>query len=150
MAGAHPIPRAAATAVIEVGALLRPQAPEPDLWLLFAPVKRDATELLVQKATELGVAALMPVLTARTNTGHAERRRLDRDRHRGGRAMRAPDGARESNRRAGSLTCSRAGRMARVLVGAIERAAARRCCGPCRTRRRLLVGPEGGFDAGGA
>lgn len=48
--------------------MLRPQTPEPDLWLVFAPLKRDATDLVVQKATELGVAALHPVLTARTNT----------------------------------------------------------------------------------
>jgi 16S rRNA (uracil1498-N3)-methyltransferase len=47
--------------------LLRPQATEPDVWLIFALLKRDATDLVVQKATELGVAALHPVLTARTN-----------------------------------------------------------------------------------
>ena len=33
----------------------RPQQPEPDLWLVFALLKRDATDLVVQKATELGV-----------------------------------------------------------------------------------------------
>lgn len=32
--------------------MLRPQAPEPDLWLVFALLKRDATDLVVQKATE--------------------------------------------------------------------------------------------------
>jgi 16S rRNA (uracil1498-N3)-methyltransferase len=47
--------------------MLRPQAPEPDLWLAFALLKRDSTDLVVQKATELGVAALYPVITARTN-----------------------------------------------------------------------------------
>ena len=47
--------------------IIRPQAAEPDLWLAFALLKRDATDLVVQKATELGVAALWPVLTARTN-----------------------------------------------------------------------------------
>ena len=40
---------------------LRPQAPGADLWLAFAPLKRDATDLLVQKATELGAAVLWPV-----------------------------------------------------------------------------------------
>jgi 16S rRNA (uracil1498-N3)-methyltransferase len=55
---------------------LRPQAPEPDLWLLFAPLKRDATDLLVQKATELGVAALKPVLTERANTARLNLDRL--------------------------------------------------------------------------
>lgn len=43
--------------------------------LLFAPIKRTQTELLVQKATELGVAKLQPVITARTNR---ESLRLDR------------------------------------------------------------------------
>ena len=49
------------TASFVVDARLRPQATEPDLWLAFALLKRDATDLVVQKATELGVAALWPV-----------------------------------------------------------------------------------------
>ena len=38
----------------------------PDLWLAFAPVKRTQLDWLVEKATELGVARLMPVVTRRT------------------------------------------------------------------------------------
>src|SRR4051812_41963100 len=60
-----------------VGQLLRPQAPEPDLWLAFAPLKRDATDLVAEKATELGAAALLPVLTERTNTGRVNTGRLE-------------------------------------------------------------------------
>ena len=45
---------------------LRPREPVPDLWLLFAPIKRGRIDWLVEKATELGVARLMPVLTERT------------------------------------------------------------------------------------
>jgi 16S rRNA (uracil1498-N3)-methyltransferase len=45
---------------------LRPREPVPDLWLLFAPIKRGRIDWLVEKATELGVARLMPVLTRRT------------------------------------------------------------------------------------
>lgn len=45
---------------------LRPQAPEPDLWLLFAPVKRARIDIIVEKATELGVSALLPVFTRHT------------------------------------------------------------------------------------
>ncbi|MBI1252424.1 MAG: 16S rRNA (uracil(1498)-N(3))-methyltransferase [Alphaproteobacteria bacterium] len=45
---------------------LRPPALGPDLDLLFAPVKRHATDLIVEKATELGVRRLKPVVTART------------------------------------------------------------------------------------
>jgi 16S rRNA (uracil1498-N3)-methyltransferase len=47
----------------------------PDVWLAFAPVKRAQTDWLVEKATELGVAQLVPVMTQRTV---AERVRLDR------------------------------------------------------------------------
>ena len=47
----------------------------PDVWLAFAPVKRTQTDWLVEKATELGAARLLPVITRRTI---AERVRLDR------------------------------------------------------------------------
>src|SRR3954471_24678292 len=47
----------------------------PDVWLAFAPVKRTQTDWLVEKATELGAARLIPVMTQRTV---AERVRLDR------------------------------------------------------------------------
>ena len=47
----------------------------PDVWLAFAPVKRAQTDWLVEKATELGAAKLIPVMTRRTT---AERVRLDR------------------------------------------------------------------------
>jgi len=53
----------------------REQVPEPDLWLAFAPVKRARIDFLVEKATELGVSALQPVLTKRTQV---ERVNLDR------------------------------------------------------------------------
>jgi 16S rRNA (uracil1498-N3)-methyltransferase len=46
-----------------------------DVWLAFAPVKRAQTDWLVEKATELGVARLLPVMTERTV---AERVRLER------------------------------------------------------------------------
>ena len=44
----------------------RPQDSVPDLWLAFAPIKKTPAEFLTQKATELGVAALLPVITERT------------------------------------------------------------------------------------
>jgi len=47
----------------------------PDLTLAFAPVKRAQTDWLVEKATELGVARLQPVMTRRTI---AERVKLER------------------------------------------------------------------------
>ena len=44
----------------------RPQEGVPDLWLAFAPVKKGRVDWLVEKAVELGVARLLPVVTQRT------------------------------------------------------------------------------------
>jgi 16S rRNA (uracil1498-N3)-methyltransferase len=49
-----------------VGERLREREAVPDLWLLFAPIKRGRIDWMVEKATELGVARLVPVLTRRT------------------------------------------------------------------------------------
>lgn len=47
--------------------LAGPQISPPDLWLLFAPVKKARTAFIVEKAVEMGVRAVQPVLTAYTN-----------------------------------------------------------------------------------
>ncbi|WP_376876792.1 16S rRNA (uracil(1498)-N(3))-methyltransferase [Albirhodobacter sp. R86504] len=52
-----------------------PQLSPPDLWLLFAPIKKARTDFIVEKATELGVAAIFPVQTRFTNS---ERLRQDK------------------------------------------------------------------------
>ena len=44
----------------------RDQEEEPDLWLAFAPIKRARIDFLAEKASELGVRRLLPVLTQRT------------------------------------------------------------------------------------
>ncbi len=72
-AGIEALDRRGGTAVCRQ--LLVPQRDPPDLWLLFAPVKRTRTDFIVEKATELGVAGIRPVMTRFTN---AERVRLDR------------------------------------------------------------------------
>lgn len=48
----------------------------PDLWLLFAPVKKTPADYLVQKATELGVSVLQPVFTRRTIVSRVNMERL--------------------------------------------------------------------------
>ena len=48
----------------------------PDLTLAFAPVKRSQTDWLVEKATELGVARLIPVTTQRTVVERVKLERL--------------------------------------------------------------------------
>ncbi|WP_439561284.1 16S rRNA (uracil(1498)-N(3))-methyltransferase [Roseinatronobacter sp.] len=52
-----------------------PQRMPPDLWLLFAPIKKARTDFIVEKATELGAARILPVQTDFTNS---ERIRQDR------------------------------------------------------------------------
>jgi 16S rRNA (uracil1498-N3)-methyltransferase len=53
-------------ASLRVGAQVRPQEEGPDIDYLFAPLKRARLDYLVQKATEMGVARLRPVVTRRT------------------------------------------------------------------------------------
>lgn len=122
---------------------LRPQAPEDDLWLLFALLKRDTTDLVIEKATELGVSVIQPVITARTNTGRINQDRL--------RAI-ATEAAEQCERL--TVPDVRPPRDLsdmllswphdRPLFVATERAdimPAPPVTGPCA----LLVGPEGGF-----
>ncbi len=54
----------------------RPQAPEPDLWLLFAPIKRTRIDFIAEKATELGVSALQRVFTRHTVMSRVNDERL--------------------------------------------------------------------------
>ena len=53
----------------------RPLQLPPDLWLVFAPIKKARTDFIVEKAVELGAARILPVQTRHTN---AERIRQDR------------------------------------------------------------------------
>ncbi len=112
--------------------------------------KRDATDLVVQKATELGVAALLPVLTERTNAARAERRPA---------AAIATEAAEQCERltvpaiapaAAARRACSPTGRPARPLFAALERqrgaAAAAACAGPAGAADRS----GGRLHAGGA
>lgn len=45
---------------------LRPREDVPDLWLVFAPIKRAPLDWMTEKATELGIGRLVPVVTQRT------------------------------------------------------------------------------------
>ncbi len=63
--------RAALTLVAQT----RAQIAAPDLHLYFSPVKKARTDFIVEKATELGAAAITPVMTRRTM---ADRVRMDR------------------------------------------------------------------------
>ena len=52
------------------------EAPAAELSLLFAPIKRARLETLIEKATELGVTRLLPVLTRHTDIGRVNLERL--------------------------------------------------------------------------
>jgi 16S rRNA (uracil1498-N3)-methyltransferase len=62
--------------VLALGPRRREPAPEPELRLLVAALKRDAMDWLVEKATELGVAAIRPVITRRSVADHVNVDRL--------------------------------------------------------------------------
>lgn len=122
---------------------LRAQESEPDIWLAFALLKRDAIDFVVQKATELGASALVPVITERTVVTRLNESRL---------AAIAIEAAEQCER----LTVPALHPPARLpdllaswprerrLLAALERSDApplRPIDGPAA----LLVGPEGGF-----
>ncbi len=131
-------------ATFRLGDQIRPQAAEPDVWLAFALLKRDATDLLVRQATELGTAAFRPVLTARTNAARTNPDRL---------AAIAAEAAEQSERLTVPALHAPSPLPAlldawppdRPLFAALERSgappppAAAGMCG-------LLIGPEGGFS----
>src|SRR5262245_36895052 len=48
----------------------------PDLWLVFAPIKRERIDLLAEKATELGCRRLQPIFTQHTAVTRVNRERL--------------------------------------------------------------------------
>jgi len=50
--------------------------PEPGPWLAFAPLKKNRLDMVVEKAVELGVERLIPVITARTENRRFKQERL--------------------------------------------------------------------------
>lgn len=129
---------------LEVERLLRPQAAEPDLWLLLSIIKRDALEWAVEKATELGVSDIHPVITARSQPARPSPERL--------RAI-AVEAAEQCERLtvpaihapAPLETVLHGWPASRPLVAAIERQDAAGPPPPL-AQAGLLIGPEGGFD----
>ncbi len=61
---------------LTIGAQTRAQTPEAGPILVFAALKREAANLIAEKATELGVAALQPVFTQRSNASRVGTDRL--------------------------------------------------------------------------
>ena len=61
---------------VRLGVRTAEQTRAPDLWLLFAPLKSERTRFVVEKATELGVGAIHPVLTRYGQTKRVNAERL--------------------------------------------------------------------------
>lgn len=125
---------------------VRDAAPEPELRLLVAVLKRDAMDWVVEKATELGATLIQPVVTRRTI---AERTKAER-------LAAIARGAAEQCERLSVPEVREALPLHRVLdswdvarlVVAMERslAAPLRALPPAHPLA-LLIGPEGGFEA---
>jgi 16S rRNA (uracil1498-N3)-methyltransferase len=128
-------------AALAVEVQTRAQAEEPDLWLAFAPLKRDATDLVIQKASELGVSAILPIFTERTN-GRINLTRAQSI------AVEAAEQCERLSVPQVSAPVSFADLLrswppARVLAAAVERSSP----APIpASAGALLVGPEGGFS----
>ncbi len=136
---------------VVVGARTRSQAAEEGPWLLFAPLKKDRTDFLAEKAVELGASVLWPVRTRHTQSGRVNLGRL--------RAQCV-----EAAEQCGRLTlpglrdpCDLGAALAawvpaRPLVAADESGAGRPTAdwldGHLGPPPGLLIGPEGGFGDG--
>jgi 16S rRNA (uracil1498-N3)-methyltransferase len=133
---------------LAVGERTAEQRLPPDLWLMFAPVKKARTDFIVEKATELGAARLLPVFTHHTNS---ERLRPDRLRRI---AIEAAEQCGESH----VPVIAEPERLARVLDDWDEtrrvmfcdetraaRPAAAALAGAGGGPWAVLIGPEGGF-----
>ncbi len=122
-----------------------------DLRLVFAPIKRARLEILIEKAVELGVSTLVPVITRRTIvsrlnldrlSAHAreaaeQTERLDIPAVAAPRSIEAVLNDWEPNRRL--LFCDETG-SAPSLAAALQEVE------PCVESWAVLIGPEGGFD----
>src|SRR3546814_6999943 len=62
--------------VLDVTEKLREREAMPDLWLCAAPINKGRIDWVAEKACELGVARLVPVLTRRTVVDRVKDERL--------------------------------------------------------------------------
>ena len=134
-------------ASVRLGLMRAAQTPAPDLWLLFAPLKSERTRFVVEKATELGVGAIRPVLTR-----YGQTRRVNRDRLRA-HAVEAAEQCGRLEVPAIASPCPLDDALAdwqpdrRLLVcdPAAERSVADTLGEEAGTPWAILIGPEGGF-----
>ncbi len=135
---------------VEVTGFLRKPVVLPDIWLVASPLKKDALDLMVEKASELGVSRFMPVIADHTavhrmNIERAQAQAID---------------AAEQCERCDVMTVSPLATLSQVLDSwpqeralyvALERSAALPFLRVLRDEAppaamAVLVGPEGGFS----
>ena len=125
----------------------KPQIMPPDLWLFFSPLKKVRTDFIVEKATELGVAKIIPVQTEHTNADRIKLNRLSAH-------------AREAAEQCGGTYIPKIGELQKINE-VLENFPPDRSLLFCDERLResevnlenlekgkwaILVGPEGGFS----
>ena len=146
---AHIAPCARRGSALDVREQVRPQEGGPDVHYLFAPLKRARLDYLVEKATEMGVASLRPVLTRRTtpariNMGRVRAHAIAAAEQCG--ILRIPE-AREPEKLERAIAAWDA---ARALVFCDEDSVSADPLSALAKLRSqpiaLLIGPEGGFE----
>jgi len=121
----------------------------PDLWLLFAPIKKARTDFIVEKAAEMGVARICPVMTEFTNAERIRRARLQAHavaaaEQCGGTFV--PDVS--EPRRLGDVVSDWPEDRRLIFADeALAGAEATLAAAPDAGKWAILIGPEGGFSA---
>ena len=64
--------------VFSITKKLRSTVNERDIWLAFAPIKLNYLNLMIQKATELGITRFIPILTERTIVRKINKKRINK------------------------------------------------------------------------
>jgi 16S rRNA (uracil1498-N3)-methyltransferase len=128
---------------------VRAQQAGPDLVYLFAPLKHARLDYMVQKATEMGVARLQPVLTKRTVAARVNVKRMRANVIEAAEqcgVLRVPD-VREPQRLEALLAnWEEARRLILCDEGAEVESPLAALSGLERGPLAVLIGPEGGFD----
>lgn len=119
-------------------------------WLAFAMIKRSPTELIVEKATELGVSVLQPVRTSRSNSDRLNCQRLSRIAIEAAEQSERMDAPQIKEPTSLSELLSNWPKDRLLIVGD-ETGASPPICdalkGKAGTSYGLLIGPEGGFTS---
>lgn len=131
--------------VLRIGGFLRPREDVPDLWLCAAPIRKGRIDWVAEKASELGVARLVPVLTRRSVVD-----KLNAERLRAHMIEAAEQCERTALPELGALVkleaLLRDWPAGRMLIFADEEGGAPLAEVAKPGPAAILIGPEGGFD----